>query len=88
MLAVPHGLLSAVSDAFRKTKEAFGTIDIVVNNAGILDDHHWRRQIGVNVVRERYLLEQMGCGRYRYVKLGRVSHCFTISQIGNVMLCT
>jgi NAD(P)-dependent dehydrogenase (short-subunit alcohol dehydrogenase family) len=82
---------SAVSDAFRKTKEAFGTIDIVVNNAGILDDRRWKRQIGVNVVRDSYLLGLLlQCGSCRstricrqYVKLGRVSNCFTISQIGS-----
>jgi 15-hydroxyprostaglandin dehydrogenase (NAD) len=43
--------LSLVSDAFRKTKETFGTIDVVVNNAGILGDDRWERAIKINVVR-------------------------------------
>jgi 15-hydroxyprostaglandin dehydrogenase (NAD) len=44
-------LLFDVSEAFRQTKETFGTVDIVVNNAGILDEDHWDRMVDVNVVR-------------------------------------
>jgi NAD(P)-dependent dehydrogenase (short-subunit alcohol dehydrogenase family) len=43
--------LSLVSDAFKKAKETFGTIDIVVNNAGIIGDYRWEREIKINVVR-------------------------------------
>jgi 15-hydroxyprostaglandin dehydrogenase (NAD) len=40
-----------VSGAFKKTKETFGDIDIVVNNAGTIDEEHWEREININVVR-------------------------------------
>lgn len=39
------------SDTFKKTKETFGSIDIVVNNAGVGGeaDHNWEQTIDVNV---------------------------------------
>lgn len=35
---------------FNKAKSAFGRIDVVINNAGILNENQWRRMIEVNVV--------------------------------------
>jgi 15-hydroxyprostaglandin dehydrogenase (NAD) len=39
-----------VSEAFKETKETFGCIDIVVNNAGITDEEHWEKMVDINVV--------------------------------------
>lgn len=36
--------------AFEKTKEAFGKIDIVCNNAGMGDESRWRKMLDVNLV--------------------------------------
>lgn len=38
------------------TKNSFGTLDIVCNNAGILDEDNWELAIDVNLVRLRTLL--------------------------------
>ncbi|XP_018566141.1 15-hydroxyprostaglandin dehydrogenase [NAD(+)]-like [Anoplophora glabripennis] len=38
-------------DAFRKTIETFGYVDILINNAGILNDGIWEKEISINVVR-------------------------------------
>ncbi|XP_015905963.3 15-hydroxyprostaglandin dehydrogenase [NAD(+)] [Parasteatoda tepidariorum] len=37
-------------DAFDKTIEVFGKIDIVVNNAGVQDEHNWKKTIEVNLM--------------------------------------
>jgi len=39
-----------VAEAFQKTTETFGTLDIVVNNAGILDEIDWEKQVDINLV--------------------------------------
>ncbi|XP_046752175.1 15-hydroxyprostaglandin dehydrogenase [NAD(+)]-like isoform X2 [Diprion similis] len=36
-------------DAFKKSSEAMDGIDIVINNAGILDERRWEREIAVNI---------------------------------------
>ncbi|XP_069687834.1 15-hydroxyprostaglandin dehydrogenase [NAD(+)]-like isoform X2 [Periplaneta americana] len=38
-----------LEEAFKKTKDTFNTIDIVINNAGIIDDAHWERELDINV---------------------------------------
>jgi NAD(P)-dependent dehydrogenase (short-subunit alcohol dehydrogenase family) len=45
-----------VAEAFKKTKETFGTIDIVINNAGIVGEDRWEAGIEVNVVRDKYII--------------------------------
>lgn len=40
----------SISEAFRKTIEAYGQIDIVINNAGILNDIKWELEININLV--------------------------------------
>jgi NAD(P)-dependent dehydrogenase (short-subunit alcohol dehydrogenase family) len=42
--------------AFKKTKETFGTIDIVINNAGIVGEDRWEAAVEVNVVRNKYII--------------------------------
>ena len=39
-----------VTDAFKKTYTTFKAVDIVINNAGILDDSRWELEIAINVV--------------------------------------
>ena len=48
--------MCAVAEAFKKTKETFGTIDIVINNAGIIGEDRWEAEIEVNVVRNTYVI--------------------------------
>ena len=40
-----------VAGAFQRTTETFGTLDIVVNNAGILDEIDWEKEVDINLVR-------------------------------------
>jgi NAD(P)-dependent dehydrogenase (short-subunit alcohol dehydrogenase family) len=44
-----------VSEAFERTIETFGALDIVVNNAGIFDDVQWVKEVDINLVGHRYL---------------------------------
>ena len=39
-----------VTEAFKKTQATFKALDIVINNAGILDDSRWELEIAINVV--------------------------------------
>ncbi|KAM6970548.1 15-hydroxyprostaglandin dehydrogenase [NAD(+)] [Aplochiton taeniatus] len=44
--------------AFQKTIDKFGCLDIVVNNAGIIDEKNWERAVSINlngVIRGTYL---------------------------------
>lgn len=36
--------------AFQKTVEKFGYIDILLNNAGIIDDRNWEKEVAINIV--------------------------------------
>ena len=42
-----------VSDAFKYTLRKFGSLDIVVNNAGIFNDQVWQKEVDINVVSTR-----------------------------------
>jgi NAD(P)-dependent dehydrogenase (short-subunit alcohol dehydrogenase family) len=42
--------LICIAEAFKKTHKAFKALDIVINNAGILDDGRWELEIAINVV--------------------------------------
>ncbi|XP_039630463.1 15-hydroxyprostaglandin dehydrogenase [NAD(+)]-like isoform X1 [Polypterus senegalus] len=57
---IPCDVTSEVQlkDAFHKTKEKFGKLDIVCNNAGIANEQDWEKTITVNlngVIRGTYL---------------------------------
>jgi len=39
-----------LKEAFEKTKKAFGRIDVVMNNAGIFNEHEWKKTIDINIV--------------------------------------
>jgi short-subunit dehydrogenase involved in D-alanine esterification of teichoic acids len=45
-----HCHVMYVTEAFKKTHTTFKALDIVINNAGILDDGRWELQIAINVV--------------------------------------
>ena len=39
-----------ISEAIQATERKYGRIDIIVNNAGVLDENNLSKMIGVNVV--------------------------------------
>lgn len=39
-----------LSDAFKETIKTFEHIDILINNAGILNDKTWEKEVAINVV--------------------------------------
>lgn len=50
-----------LKDVFQKTKEHYGQLDIVVNNAGIMDEVDWVKSININLkatIEGTYLAEQ------------------------------
>lgn len=46
-LMLIHFLLLA---AFNKAKSTFGKVDVLINNAGILNENQWKKMIEVNFV--------------------------------------
>lgn len=39
-----------ISEAFKKTIDVFKNLDILINNAGVLNDAIWEKEIEVNFV--------------------------------------
>lgn len=39
-----------LTEVFRKTKDTYGQLDLVVNNAGIVNEKNWQQCIDVNLV--------------------------------------
>lgn len=52
--------------AFDKTVKDFGGLDIVINNAGVLNDAQWELMLNVNVVsmNEELLFETLDFRKY------------------------
>jgi NAD(P)-dependent dehydrogenase (short-subunit alcohol dehydrogenase family) len=50
----PKCRVTYVTDTFKKTHKTFKGLDIVINNAGILDDSRWELEIAINVVSRQY----------------------------------
>ena len=46
---------------FAKTKETFGSLDIVCNNAGIVDESNWEKLLSINLVSEWSILHGESC---------------------------
>jgi 15-hydroxyprostaglandin dehydrogenase (NAD) len=40
-----------VTEAFQATISALGGVDIVINNAGIMNDRFWELEVDTNLVR-------------------------------------
>ena len=51
---LPECHVTYVAGAFKKTHTTFKALDIVINNAGILDDGRWELEIAINVVSTEY----------------------------------
>jgi NAD(P)-dependent dehydrogenase (short-subunit alcohol dehydrogenase family) len=51
-----------VTEAFKKTHTTFKALDIVINNAGILDDSRWELEIAINVVSTALKTRKPICG--------------------------
>ena len=47
---VEAALIFTQRNAFQNTKEEFGGIDIVCNNAGVVNEGNWRTMVDINLV--------------------------------------
>jgi len=78
-----------LEEAFKKTKETFGTIDIVINNAGIVGEDRWEAAIEVNVkgvVRGTQLaLDYMG--KHKGGEGGTVLNIASVAGLGTKTAC-
>ena len=43
-----------VADVFKKTKEKYGYVNLMVNNAGILNETTWEKCVDTNLVQCKY----------------------------------
>lgn len=66
-------LCSCWTDAFKRTVDTFGRLDILINNAGINNENIWEKTVQVNLVRssESLCLLRCCCWKYRNWELHR-----------------
>lgn len=78
-----------IKAAFQKTAETFGGIDILCNNAGILDESTWEKTVSINlmgVIRGTYLaLEHMS--KLRGGRGGVIINTASMAGIGPLPSC-
>ncbi|XP_043996429.1 15-hydroxyprostaglandin dehydrogenase [NAD(+)] isoform X2 [Gambusia affinis] len=82
-------LVAVLGAAFKKTVETFGGIDILCNNAGILNETSWEKTISINlmsVIRGTYVaLEQMN--RLSGGRGGVIINTASMAGIGPFLSC-
>ncbi|XP_047235338.1 15-hydroxyprostaglandin dehydrogenase [NAD(+)] [Girardinichthys multiradiatus] len=78
-----------IKAAFQKTKETFGGIDILCNNAGILNETKWEKTVSINlvsVIRGTYIaLEHMN--KLSGGKGGVIINTASLAGIGPFLSC-
>jgi NAD(P)-dependent dehydrogenase (short-subunit alcohol dehydrogenase family) len=56
--------VNITSEAFKKTINKFGDLDIVVNNAGIYNEKKWKYELSVNLVSSTKKLNKLEAKNY------------------------
>ncbi|XP_050310696.1 15-hydroxyprostaglandin dehydrogenase [NAD(+)]-like [Anthonomus grandis grandis] len=75
---------AAFEEAFKQTISSFGNVDILINNAGILNDAQWQREVDINV---NGLIHGMLLGLENYIpkhKSGSEGVIVNISSVAGI----